>query len=591
MRVKRSFRAKLILSYVLVVLISVGFIAVFLDKNLENRSLQEIKDSLFIQGNLVISQIEPKELISRNSAYLDNLIQKLSSRMQSRITLITPQGRVLADSQKPLDQALLMENHSLRPEVIQAMRTGRGEEIRYSSTLRIDMLYVALAIKDDADIIGILRLALPLKGVESTLAVIRKTIILSLVFALGFAFLLGSVLAASITRPVNRITGISRDFAKGDFRRRISISSADEIGELAATLNNMAQALEERIKQIQGQGQQLTAIFNSMVEGVIATDSRGRIISLNPPAEKIFSVKKDDILGKTFLEAIRNNDISEIINRTLRQRDAVSEELSLNWPLQRVFQVSASAIFENEKVSGCLLVIHDITEIRKLETVRRDFVANVSHELKTPLTSIKGFVETLLEGGLEDKENSRQFLKIIQEHTERLNSLINDLLDLSCIESKELVLHKQSINLRVLAQRVLSGFDSGAKKKSILLVNQLDEKLNLTVDGDRIEQVFTNLIDNAIKFNRDKGSVKIYSRDEGGKVKIVVEDTGAGIPAKDLPRIFERFYRVDKARSRELGGTGLGLSIVKHIIELHSGSVGVESLEGAGSKFWFVLPK
>ncbi|MDD5513303.1 MAG: HAMP domain-containing protein, partial [Candidatus Omnitrophica bacterium] len=368
MRVKRSFRAKLILSYVLVVLISVGFIAVFLDKNLENRSLQEIKDSLFIQGNLVISQIEPKELISRNSAYLDNLIQKLSSRMQSRITLITPQGRVLADSQKPLDQALLMENHSLRPEVIQAMRTGRGEEIRYSSTLRIDMLYVALAIKDDADIIGILRLALPLKGVESTLAVIRKTIILSLVFALGFAFLLGSVLAASITRPVNRITGISRDFAKGDFRRRISISSADEIGELAATLNNMAQALEERIKQIQGQGQQLTAIFNSMVEGVIATDSRGRIISLNPPAEKIFSVKKDDILGKTFLEAIRNNDISEIINRTLRQRDAVSEELSLNWPLQRVFQVSASAIFENEKVSGCLLVIHDITEIRKLET-------------------------------------------------------------------------------------------------------------------------------------------------------------------------------------------------------------------------------
>ena len=591
MRVKRSFRAKLILSYVLVVLISVGFIAVFLDKNLENRSLQEIKDSLFIQGNLVISQIEPKELISRNSAYLDNLIQKLSSRMQSRITLITPQGRVLADSQKPLDQALLMENHSLRPEVIQAMRTGRGEEIRYSSTLRIDMLYVALAIKDDADIIGILRLALPLKGVENTLAVIRKTIILSLVFALGFAFLLGSVLAASITRPVNRIIGISRDFAKGDFRRRISLSSGDEIGELAATLNNMAQALEERIKQIQGQGQQLTAIFNSMVEGVIATDSRGRIISLNPPAEKIFSVKKDGILGKTFLEAIRNNDISEIINRTLRQRNAVSQELSLNWPLQRVFQVSASAIFENEKVSGCLLVIHDITEIRKLETVRRDFVANVSHELKTPLTSIKGFVETLLEGGLEDKGNSRQFLKIIQEHTERLNSLINDLLDLSCIESKELVLHKQSINLRVLAQRVLSGFDSGAKKKSILLVNELDEKLNLTVDEDRIEQVFTNLIDNAVKFNRDKGLVKIYSRDEGDKVKIVVEDTGAGIPAKDLPRIFERFYRVDKARSRELGGTGLGLSIVKHIIELHSGSVGVESLEGAGSKFWFVLPK
>jgi two-component system phosphate regulon sensor histidine kinase PhoR len=328
-----------------------------------------------------------------------------------------------------------------------------------------------------------------------------------------------------------------------------------------------------------------------MVEGIIVTDKSGHIISLNPTVEKIFNILKQDAEGKLFLEIIRNNDIADIINYVLKNGKFKSCELSLVWPVERYLEINATPIFGNGSISGCLLVIHDITEIRRLETMRRDFVANVSHELKTPLTSIKGFVETLLEGALDDKENNRNFLKIIQDHAERLNNLLEDLLSLSHLESKEIVLNKKNFTLRQQLEDVISGFKSQLKKKNIEIKNELSANIAVTADKDRIEHVFTNLLDNAIKFNKERGSIRIYSQEMSGGIKVIVEDSGVGIPEKDIPRIFERFYRVDKARSRELGGTGLGLSIVKHIVELHGGSVGVESTEGFGSKFWFILPK
>ncbi|MDD5505967.1 MAG: ATP-binding protein, partial [Candidatus Omnitrophica bacterium] len=269
----------------------------------------------------------------------------------------------------------------------------------------------------------------------------------------------------------------------------------------------------------------------------------------------------------------------------------ISKEVTLVMPVQRVAHVNVSPIFEQDKVTGSVIVIHDITEIRRLETMRRDFVANVSHELKTPLTSIKGFVETLLEGAMEDKENRVNFLKIINNHVDRLNNLINDLLELSYIESKEVELLRNRFDLSILVNEVVMGNKSQAKKKGVEIKSDLPAGLEILADNSKIEQVLANLINNAIKYNKENGFVQIYSEQLADKLKVVVEDSGSGIPVKDIPRIFERFYRVDKARSRELGGTGLGLSIVKHIIELHSGSVGVESTEGLGSKFWFTLPK
>jgi two-component system phosphate regulon sensor histidine kinase PhoR len=353
----------------------------------------------------------------------------------------------------------------------------------------------------------------------------------------------------------------------------------------------MAREIEDKIKEIGIKNQQLMAILESMVEGIIVVDKTSRIVSVNSTIEKMFSSPKNTLEGRIFLEAIRNNDIAIIIEEVLKKGEFKSCELSMVWPLKKIFQINATPLFEKGTVNGCLLVIHDMTDIRKLETMRKDFVANVSHELKTPLTSIKGFIETLLEGALEDKEHSRHFLQIIQHHANRLDSLINDLLDLSYLESKEITFEKKEVNIKDLVSGILLNFKSQLKKKSVAAKNDLPSDLVIRVDIDKIGQVLTNLIDNAIKFNRENGTVKICSQDLGSKTKIFIEDSGIGIPPKDIPRIFERFYRVDKARSYELGGTGLGLSIVKHIVLLHGGEVGVESIEGLGSKFWFILPK
>lgn len=359
-------------------------------------------------------------------------------------------------------------------------------------------------------------------------------------------------------------------------------------------IKELSKEIEEltlKVSRLERQNSAIQAILSSMAEGVVAVDKDTRILSLNPTIEKIFAVAGSESLGKFFLEAIRNNDLAEVINKVLKSGELLSQELNLSWPVQKIFHVNASALFDAGNVSGCLLVIHDVTQLRKLEKMRTDFVANVSHELKTPITSIKGFVETLIEGALEDKENSRQFLKIINNHTERLNNLINDLLDLSQIESKAAKLTISGFDLKELVEEVLAGFISQLKNKGVSVSCEVAHGLMLKADRERIEQALVNLIDNAVKFNKENGFVKIYAQDSGGTIKVYFEDSGQGIPEKDLPRIFERFYRVDKARSRELGGTGLGLSIVKHIIELHGGSVGVESTEGLGSKFYFTIPR
>jgi len=586
-----SFKYKLIFSYIFIILVSLGFAAFYLDKNLEENSLQEIKASLINQAHLVVAQVSQDALKKENAHLLETLVETLSSKIKCRLTIVNNQGKVLADSEKSESDVLKMESHSQRPEIKTALTGAIGEEIRYSSTLKMDMLYVALPLQDKGQIAGVVRLALPLTNVQKILFSVRKAIFLSLLFALGLAFVLGSVLTRATIKPINKIIHASRRFSAGDFSHKILVDSQDEIGELASTLNKMAEGLEAKIKEVEIQNQQLKAILETMVEGIIVTDKASHIISINPTVEKIFNITKIDVEGKLFLEVIRNNDIAEITNNVLENGQFVSRELSLIWPVQRIFKIDASPIFQEGIVSGCLLVIHDITEMRRLETMRRDFVANVSHELKTPLTSIKGFVETLLEGALQDKENSRHFLQIIQDHANRLDNLVSDLLDLSHLESQEIKLDTQKFNLKKLVDDALAGFKSQLKKKSIKAENILPESLFIQADKDKIGQVLTNLIDNAIKFNQENGALKIYSHDLDNKIRITVEDSGMGIPPKDIPRIFERFYRVDKARSRELGGTGLGLSIVKHIIELHGGSVGVESTEGLGSKLWFCLPK
>jgi two-component system phosphate regulon sensor histidine kinase PhoR len=586
----KSFKLKLILSYVFVVIVSLGCIAFFLDRRLEDDSLRNIQSALITEARLIENQIPPESLKREDIAFLETLIQNLSSRTRCRITVISPRGSVLADSGKQREDIPQMENHLNRPEVRSALAGEIGIDTRYSSTLKINMLYVALPIKENNGVAGIVRLALPLESVQSTLSEVRRTVSIGLLFALFFAIALGYVVASATLKPVKRMTQVARKYSEGDFSRRILRGSDDEMGDLAQTLNTMAQEIEDKVREIREQNQKLSAIFNSMIEGVMVIDKAGRVVSVNAAVEKAFGVTAKDIEGRLFLETIRNNDMAEIISETLKRGEPVSREVALLFPVKRIFEANATPIFDSQAISGCLVVVHDITEMRRLETMRTDFVANVSHELKTPLTSIKGFVETLLEGAVDDKENNRSFLKIIQEHADRLERLVNDLLALSNLESRESALDKTDYALAQQLQEVISGFMSQVKKKRIGIKLEVPAELSLHGDKARIQQVLINLIDNAIKFNREDGTIRIYAKKADDGVTVFVEDTGIGIPPRDLPRIFERFYRVDKARSRELGGTGLGLSIVKHIIELHAGRVGVESAEGLGSKFWFFLP-
>jgi len=589
--VKRSFRLKLILSYVFVVTISFSLIAFFLDRKLESKSFQDIKSALISQSYLIENQIPKESFKNSDLVYFDNLAKKLSQKINCRITFINAQGKVLADSDYVPSDVLAMDNHILRPEIQEAISNGNGIDKRYSYTKKSDMLYVAIVAKDGKEVVGIVRLAVPALTIDKTLLSIKKIIFTGLLLVLLLALIFGFIFTRIIFQPLNRIVDISRRISQDDFSQRISQHGEDEIGELAIAINKMAQGIEDKIKEVSRQNQHLKAIFNSMIEGVVVTDKNGYIVSINGTIEKIFSISKKSAENKVFLEAIRNNELWDIVDKVLKEGVLVSREIRLEWPVQRALKINASAIFDDSSVSGCLLVLHDVTEIRKLEKMRSDFVANVSHELKTPLTSIKGFVETLLEGALEDKQNSQQFLGIIQDHTDRLNNLINDLLELSYLESKEVSLEKNEVNLKNLLDKILFGFRTQVKKNNIKIENGLPQGLNILVNNGKIEQVFVNLIDNAIKFSRENGFIKVFSEDLGKELKITVEDTGIGIPHKDISRIFERFYRVDKARSREMGGTGLGLSIVKHIVELHGGQVGVESIEGLGSKFWFTLPK
>jgi len=591
MKIVRSLTSKLTFSYLLIILLSFGFVAIFLEKNLEDNALREIQSALVTQASLISNQILPESLAVEDISGLGNLVAQLKSKTHCRITIVSRQGKVLADSQERPEQILGMENHANRPEIQAALAGHTGIETRYSLTLKKNMLYVALPLLDHGKVLGALRLSLSLTQVEDMLGTIRKIVVVGVLIALGLVFILGVFFITKTIRPIKNMIQVSRKLADGDFSRRIIPHSQDEIGELAQTLNAMAQHIEDKTREVHARNQQLAAMFYSMIEGVVVTDKGGRLLSVNPTIERTFGITSKDVVGLSFLEAIRNNDISEVISAVLREGKSVSREIVLVVPVRKTFQINAAPIFEGNSINGCLAVIHDITEIKRLETMRSDFVANVSHELKTPLTSIKGFVETLLGGALEDRQNNRSFLKIIQSHAERLNTLVNDLLSLAHLESKESVLHRERNNLRQLADAALTDAQPQWQKKNLRVQNEVPSDIFVLADKDKLSQVFSNLIENAIKFSKDHGQLTITCQDLNFQIKIFVEDTGVGIPEKDHSRIFERFYRVDRARSREVGGTGLGLSIVKHIIEQHQGSVGVESSEEVGSKFWFTLPK
>ncbi|MDW7648991.1 MAG: ATP-binding protein [Nitrospiraceae bacterium] len=531
-----------------------------------------------------------------STAQLQAAVLDLSSRALTRVTVVAPDGQVLADSAVPDSELATAENHLARTEIQQAVATGRGTDLRSSHTTgeRTRYLAIRLPIQNQATASVFLRLGLPMTTFNREVDKLHQ----HLAFAFGIAFLIAITLsvglARSITKPLSDIAIAARQLASGDHDVRIRTGSRDEVGLLADTLNQMTDQLRAKIDELSEDRAQLLAMSTSMVEGVMVLDCRGRVLQINPAMERMFDITGMEVRGHPCSDVFRHPQLDTLVSAVLTKRMNEKYDIMLH-PSGRCLHIDASVTACDRENEACaVLVFHDITELRRLENIRKDFVANVSHELRTPLTSIKGYIEALLDGAKDDPDTSTKFLNIILKQSDRLNLILEDLLQLSRIESGKILFRREPLQIQKVIERALTMIKPLADKKGHKLISCIVDDLSLVLgDEDRLMQVLSNLLDNAIKYTPENGTVTVEARSVSDTpqrplttaIELSVTDTGIGIPEEDRPRIFERFYRVDKARSRELGGTGLGLAIVKHLVEGLGGRVWVEANMPTGSRF------
>ena len=563
--------------YYLIIIVTVSVLALLVAEKTERHYLRGIEEDLRIRAEL-IEEVLVGYLLGGHVADIDQIAKKLGRKIGTRITVIAPDGVVLGDSEEDPER---MENHATRPEIKRALEGQVGKSIRYSTTLKQRMMYVAIPVEKSGRIVGVIRTSLPLEEIKGLIGTMNRNIGHFTVLLLMFALVLAYLSSKLLSRPIKDMVGTTKKIASGDFGVRVFAKRKDELGELAATLNEMARKLEDSFASLSTERQELRAILSSTVEGIVVLEEGGRIILANESFKRMFGLPPS-IGGKFYWEILRNPDFKTFVENISRKGKVEAKEVGFQ---DKVYLANGVLLEDGRKVA----VFHDITEFKKLERIKADFVANVSHELRTPLTAIKGFVETLEE---EATPAQQHFLQIIGRHSDRLINLVNDLLILSKLEDRELKLEIQEVNLKDLVSDVLRMFEGRIKEKN-LTAELFVEEDNAAIHGDPflLEQLFINLIDNAIKYNVENGRIELRLSPIDGHMKIEVSDTGIGIAREHLDRIFERFYVVDKGRSRELGGTGLGLSIVKHIVLAHNGRIDVQSEPGRGTTFTVVLPK
>ncbi|GAA0734638.1 two-component system histidine kinase PnpS [Clostridium oceanicum] len=504
--------------------------------------------------------------------------KKLLKESDIRITLVDKKGKVLSDSKNDISK---LDNHNKRDEVIDARQKGQGYSIRHSASIYSDSLYYATKFDDSY----IIRTSMKMKQVSFSEGEYFKYYIYIIIFSLVVSILFSSRLSHAIVEPIKYLNFITSRMAKGELDRRVTITSDDEIGELGKTFNNMSDKLENTLREVIDKQNRLEAILKSMDSGVIAIDKEFKVIMINPYAKKLFGIK-GDVIGENLMDKIRDFEFENIF----RNDDIDNKEINILWPNKRDLRVKTADIVSKYDLIGKVAVVQDVTDIKRLEKMREQFVANVSHELKTPLTSIKGFAETLKY--VENKDTREKFLKIINDEAERLTRLIQDILVLSNIEKNKNTEEMQTFNINDLIEDVLYLVKKSADNKSISIFLNKDDLPNIKGYKDKYKQLVINLIDNAIKYTEPEGRVIVTTNldNTSNNIVLVVEDTGVGIPKKYLDRIFERFYRIDKARSRSEGGTGLGLAIVKHIVISINGKIEVQSEPNKGSKFIIRIP-
>jgi two-component system phosphate regulon sensor histidine kinase PhoR len=589
---KRVLFKRILLFYLIVTPLLVVVLELYLSDVIRESYIAKLKDSLVIQSRLIADQIPS------SSENLDDFSRRFKEQTGARVTIIDSSGRVLGDSDEPSAQ---MENHADRPEIRDANISKVGSSTRFSNTIKRDLFYLAIAIDGDTGK-GFIRLSVPLQDVEAAVNSIRMRIILVSLVALFIVILIALLQTRKITKSIEDITSFSQELAAGHLKKRLFLEQKGELGELGRNISNMAQELDNRLKQREKEKTVIEAILNNMTDGLILTDTQGRIVLSNAAIKNFFSIDSS-IEGKTLIEVFRKAELIEVIESVVKGNEKIYREVEVTYPKELYIMVNASPFYSFDKVgeiSGVILTIHDITRLKKLEDIRKDFVANVSHEIRTPITAIKGFSETLLEGALDDKENAQRFLETIRNHSERLNSLVSDLLTLSRIELGDIEIDKKDVDIENVIDTVFATLRKKADKKGLYLKKEISPgKQEIRADRDRLIQILLNLVDNGIKFTEEGGitikvqssKFKVQSEEEKDFKEILIEDTGIGIPKKHLQRLGERFYRVDHARSRELGGTGLGLAIVKHLVKAHGWEMEIESTEDKGTMVRIILPE
>lgn len=585
----RSLRGRIVLAATAASATALLVVLLLVTPSLRRSSLRQHEREVAAATHLLAYVVRPALVAGASSEDLDRLVDAASGELGARLTVIAPDGRVLADSVASGAALQALDNHLDRPEVRQALSGSLGQAVRRSDTLGQDLLYAAQAVREGRRLMAVVRVALPLTVVQTQTRDLQRGVAIALLAAFLVTAGLAALLSSSLAGPLARIMQAARDFGAGDTSARIAVERQDELGELAHILNRSAERLEARLADNARERARTEAILTAMEEGLLAVDQRGDVIAANERLRA--SLGLDDPRGRHYVEALRQREVGELVQAVLETGARSVREVEMPH-LRRIWSVTAVPFPGPEgQPHGALLTFHDVTERRALERVRRDFVANASHELRTPLTSIRGFVEALEDGAVEEPEKAARFLGKIRVHADRMAALVEDLLELSRIEAGGRPTRCEPLAPSELAQDVVASFALAADARGVELRHLDDGAPAIESDPERLLRLLGNLVDNAVKYTPSGGHVTLeVAPGERGGALFRVRDDGPGIAAEHIPRLFERFYRVDAARSRELGGTGLGLAIVKHLAEVLGATLEVESRVGQGSCFSVAVP-
>lgn len=579
-----SIRWRLTSAFLLIALGTIGLLGLYLSRWTERHYIDSLTADLASESRVIGGM--SAHLISAPGDEIESLARRVGRQSGRRVTIIRADGAVVGDSRRAPET---MDDHTARPEVREALRHGMGWEIRRSDTLDTRMLYVATRIGGSDRPLGVARVSENLSEVDAAVGRIHRVFFISAFIAFIVAGLAGARIAGSIARPIRDMRSVARQLAKGDLDQRVDVAdnSPEEISDLAETLNAMAGELRGMMTQLTSEKTKLQTILDKTNNGLMVVDHESRVQMANPATAALLGARPDQVLGKTIIESTLSRDLSELVLRVLRTGVPASLGLRLPNLSETYLDVYVAPL---ERSGGGIVVIHDLTQVARTDAVRRDFVANVSHELRNPLASIRLMAETIALRAKYDSVAAEQFAQKIMSEADRLTTLSEDLLDLAKIEAGRRSVRAEDLALAEVAGRLVAEWFPLAQKKGINLMVSVPDDLRAKADPDAVYQVLANLVDNAVKYTGQGGRIEISASAQEDRAVVRVTDTGIGIPEADLPRIFERFYRVDKARSRASGGTGLGLSIVKHLVEAHGGKVTVESAVGEGSTFAFTLP-